>query len=253
MKRPCQVGALAPLERRPQGAHPPLPVVSIVRPLLSVAGRIRPAITSSQPARAASHPKDRSERGGGAQRLDSPLAEATSLTRCPHRFPPSLSIPRRVDSPPVSVSPTSCGASEWAQPAAAGAVPGVESAQSLARRARCLILLFALDSRRACSPAQGKIRNGGAAPSVLRLCQAATGYGRACSSNSTPQQYPVRRPSRSDPASRRAAAGGRLRPAPPQIRFVAPHPEENACQPPSQSDDGDLLTPSVRDRPGPSA
>ena len=62
-----------------------------------VAGRSRPAITSSEPARAASHLKGRSASGGGAKRLDSTGAEATPPTHLPTRFPedPNRLSPRR--------------------------------------------------------------------------------------------------------------------------------------------------------------
>ena len=62
-------------------------VVVVIRPVFSVAGRIRPATTSSEPARATSHPKDRSVRGGGAERLDSAGAEATLAPDLFTRFP----------------------------------------------------------------------------------------------------------------------------------------------------------------------
>ena len=52
-----------------------------------MAGRNRPATTSPEPARAASHLKGRSDSGGGAKRLDSTGAEATPLLHLPTRFP----------------------------------------------------------------------------------------------------------------------------------------------------------------------
>ena len=57
----------------------------VIRRVFSVAGRIRPATTSSEPARATSHLKGRSASGGGAKRLDSTGAEATS----PHHHLPT--------------------------------------------------------------------------------------------------------------------------------------------------------------------
>ena len=57
-----------------------LRVVSVFRPVCSMAGRIRPAIASSEPARAASHPKDRS----GAEEARS------ALTRREQRLPLGL-------------------------------------------------------------------------------------------------------------------------------------------------------------------
>ena len=57
-----------------------LRVVSVFRPVCSMAGRIRSAIASSEPARAASHPKDRS----GAEEARS------ALTRREQRLPLGL-------------------------------------------------------------------------------------------------------------------------------------------------------------------
>ena len=62
-------------------------VDSVIRPVFSVAGRSRPAITSSEPARASSHPTDGSDSGGSAKRLDSAGAEATPTPHLPTRFP----------------------------------------------------------------------------------------------------------------------------------------------------------------------
>ena len=47
------------------------------RPAWSMAGRIRTAMASPEPARAACHPSGPERSGGGVQRLDTPLAEAS--------------------------------------------------------------------------------------------------------------------------------------------------------------------------------
>ena len=77
-------GAAVP-DPMPYGASPR--IASVIRPVFSVAGRILPATANSEPARAASHLEGRSASGGGAKRLDSPGAEATSRLAYPHDFP----------------------------------------------------------------------------------------------------------------------------------------------------------------------
>ena len=65
----------------------------LIRPMFfSVAGRIRPATNSFEPARAASHLKGRSAIGGGAKRLDSTGAEATFSHYLPTRIPEDPSV-----------------------------------------------------------------------------------------------------------------------------------------------------------------
>ena len=83
---------IAYLPRALDAKQPSVRAVSVIRPVYSGAGRSCPAITSSEPARATSHPKDRSDGGGDARRLDSPGTEATLRLICPHdslKTPPS--------------------------------------------------------------------------------------------------------------------------------------------------------------------
>ena len=100
LRLPTPTSDIAMLEGQPHVAYlpraldakqPSVRAVSVIRPVYSGAG---PAINSSEPARATSHPKDRSDGGGGDARcLDSPGTEATPPTHLPTRFPEDHAFP----------------------------------------------------------------------------------------------------------------------------------------------------------------
>lgn len=72
---------------------------SVMRPVVSVAVRLRPATTSSEPAAATSHVNGRSGCAGGPKRLDSARAEATQTPHLPTRFPEPPPTYGRPDTP----------------------------------------------------------------------------------------------------------------------------------------------------------